>query len=105
VSSDQVVVTAFKPAEDPGHGFVVRAWELGGLPRAFEIDASAISTTSAWHTTLVETDIAGATVTNGVISAAATANEITTYRMFNGHPIFADGFESGNTSGWTAAVP
>ncbi len=33
VSSDQVVVTAFKPAEDPGLGFVVRAWELGGQSR------------------------------------------------------------------------
>ena len=105
VSSDQVVVTAFKPAEDPGQGFIVRAWELGGQPRAFDIDASAMSISSAWHTTLVETAIARTTVTNGVVSAEATANEITTYRLFNDDPIFADGFESGNTSGWTAAVP
>jgi hypothetical protein len=105
VSSDQVVVTAFKPAEDPGHGFVVRAWELGGLARAFDIDASAMSINSAWHTTLVETDIAQTTVTNGVISAQATANEITSYRFFYDDPIFADGFESGDTSGWTVAVP
>jgi len=75
VSSDQVVVTAFKPAEDPGHGFVVRVWELGGQPKAFNIDASAMDINSAWHTNLVETDIAGTTVTNGFISAEADANE------------------------------
>ena len=104
VSSDQVVVTAFKPAEDQGHGFVVRAWELGGLPRAFNIDTSAMGTSRAWHTNLVETDIAPTTVANGVISAAATANEITTYRFIN-DLIFADGFEGGDTSGWTVVVP
>ena len=104
VNSDQVVVTAFKPAEDQGHGFVVRAWELGGLPRAFNIDTSAMGTSRAWHTTLVETDITPTTVANGVVSAAATANEITTYRFID-DLIFADGFERGDTSGWTVVVP
>ena len=86
VSSDQVVVTAFKPAEDPGQGFVVRVWELGDQPQTFNIDVSAMGANSAWHTTLVETDIAQATVTDGVISAAATANEIITYRFVNLRP-------------------
>jgi alpha-mannosidase len=104
LSSNQVVVTAFKPAEDLGAGFVVRAWELGGQPRSFTINASAMNAHSAWHTTLVESDIAQTTVTNGVISAAADANEITTY-SFSKDPIFADGFDGGDTSRWTITVP
>jgi len=107
IDSDDVVVTAFKPAEDPGHGFVVRAWELGGQPRTFNFDVSEMSTSSAWHTNLVETDIAQATVASGVIAAAAAAHEITTYR-FTADPIsyiFVDGFESGDTTGWTVVVP
>ncbi len=66
VSSNHVVVTAFKPAEDPGQGFVIRAWELGGQAQAFSVDASAMSTNIAWHTSLVETDIAWVAVTDGV---------------------------------------
>ena len=101
------MVTAFKPAEDPGNGFVVRAWELGGQSKAFNIDVSAMSTRSAWHTNLVETDITQTAVINGVIAATAAAHEIITYR-FADDPIsviFADGFESGDTSGWTVVVP
>ena len=104
MNSDQVVVTAFKPAEDPGHGFVVRTWELGGQSRAFDIDASAMSIDMvARQTNLVETDVAPAIVTAGVISASASANEIVTYRFVE--PLFADGFESGDTSCWTVVVP
>jgi alpha-mannosidase len=86
VSSNQVVVTAFKPAEDPGHGFIVRTWELGGQPRDFNIDASALRANDAWHTSLVETDIDPATVNDGTISASIGSNEIRTFRFFESGP-------------------
>jgi len=107
VSSDQVVVTGFKPAEDTGAGFVIRVWELGGQPRSFDLDAAAMGARAAWNTNLVETDLAPAVITDGVISAAATANEITTYRFTTGAvaaEIFADDFESGDLSAWSLAV-
>jgi hypothetical protein len=104
VSSDQVVVTAFKPTEDEGRGFVVRAWELGSQTRSFNIDASAMSPDIiARETTLVESDVARTIVTNGVITANASANEIVTYRFVE--PLFADGFEGGDSSGWASVMP
>jgi alpha-mannosidase len=103
LSSDQVVVTAFKPAEDPGHGFVVRIWELGGQSRSLNIDASTMNTNTASHASLVETDISSAAVTSGVISTSVDANEITTLRFTDG-PIFADGLETGDLSAWAAAI-
>ena len=104
VSSDQVVVTAFKPAEDANAGFIVRAWELDDTPIIFSIDASEMGADRAWRTNLVETDLQPAMLADGVISASATANEIVTYRFVTG-VLFADGFESGDASAWTETVP
>jgi alpha-mannosidase len=104
LTTDQAVVTAFKPAEDDGAGFVVRLWELGGQARSFGIDATAMGTRAAWRTNLVETDVAPATVSNGVVSVASGAMEITTYRLSADPPIgaiFADGFESGDLQSWS----
>jgi alpha-mannosidase len=81
VDAANVVVWAFKPAEDVGAGYVVRTWELGGVATNFAIDASGLQAFEAWATSLIETDTGAATVTNGVISAAAAANELTTYRF------------------------
>jgi alpha-mannosidase len=81
ISADNVVVTALKPAEDKGAGFVVRAWELDGLSTDFSIDASSMEATAAWRTSLVETDQSSAGVDLGLISAFVKANEIVTYRF------------------------
>jgi alpha-mannosidase len=85
-----VVVTAFKPAEDAGAGFVVRAWELLGAPVSFGIDVSGMSAKTAWETSLIETDERPAQGFNGVISASAAANEIQTYRFAVGAPARED---------------
>ena len=106
VDADNVVVTAFKPAEDPGAGWVARLWELGGQPTAVAIDASAVSADGAWHTSLIETDVVPVPVAAGVISASINANEIKTYRFADGLEsglIFADAFESGDPSAWSSS--
>jgi alpha-mannosidase len=81
IDDGDIVVTAFKPAEDPGAGFVIRVWELGGEPRSFGVDASGLQAVQAWHTSLVETDIAPAGIGSGTIRASIDANEIKTYRF------------------------
>jgi alpha-mannosidase len=81
VSAPNVVVTAFKPAEDPNQSIVVRLWEMDGSATNFTIDASAFSPPAAYQVSLIETDVASAPVTNGVISASIGANEIKAYRF------------------------
>jgi alpha-mannosidase len=81
IDGGDVVLTAFKPAEDPGAGFVVRLWELGGQPASFEVDASGLQAVQAWHTSLVETDVAPVGIGSGAVQASIDANEIKTYRF------------------------
>jgi hypothetical protein len=81
IDSDDVVVTAFKPAEDDGAGFVVRLWELAGSAASFTIDASAMIPMRAWRTSLIETDRSLVSVSRGFISSAIDANEIRTFRF------------------------
>lgn len=81
VSDPNVVVTAFKPAEEAGRGMVVRLWELAGTPSSFTIDAGALAPTAAWETTLIETDVASVPVASGQISATIGANQMKTYRF------------------------
>lgn len=81
VSAANVVVTAFKPAEEGERGLIVRLWELGGSATDFTIDASAFAPSAAYETSLIETDLAAAPLAAGVISAAIGANEIKTYRF------------------------
>lgn len=108
VDADNVIVTALKPAEDQDAGFVVRLWELGGAITAFDIDASTTGVQSAWHTSLVETDLQPVLgVENGTIPGSIEPNEIRAYRFSDreGDVLFFDGFESGNTSAWTVQTP
>ena len=68
------------------------------------IDASAVGTDAAWHTSLIESDIAPAPVVAGIVSATINANEIKTFRFEDGlepRLIFADSFESGDPSAWS----
>jgi alpha-mannosidase len=81
VSDENVVVTAFKPAEDPLSGFVVRAWELGGQDTDFQIFLALLGATEAWETSLVETDQAPAALAGGALSASIGAGEIQTWRI------------------------
>jgi alpha-mannosidase len=81
LSAPNVVITAFKPAEDPNQGIVVRLWEMDGSATDFTIDASAFSPPAAYQASLIETDVAPAPVSNGIVSASIGANEIKAYRF------------------------
>jgi hypothetical protein len=104
VDSDNVVVTAFKPAEDAWQGYIVRLWELGGAATAVHIDASAMNARNAWQSSLIESDLAPNAVPAGVISAAIEANEIQTFRFVDSL-IFREGFDRGVFTGWSRVVP
>jgi alpha-mannosidase len=107
IDANNVVVTAFKPAEDENAGFLVRLWELNGKSTALSIDAAAIGAQSAWQTSLVETDRVPVLVENGSIENWIEANEIRAFRISDlpGAQGFVDGFESGNTSAWSLQFP
>lgn len=81
IDAPGVVVTAVKPAEEAERGVVVRAWELDGSAASFGIDASALSPSDAHRVSLIETDVASASVAGGVISAAIGANQIEAWRF------------------------
>jgi hypothetical protein len=81
VNADNVVTTAFKPAEDPGAGYVLRMWELGDRSTGLEIDASRMGAQRAFRTSLIETDVSQAECTDGTIAGELEANEIATYRL------------------------
>ena len=81
VSAPNVMVTAFKPAEEAERGVLVRLWELDGSPTNFTIDTSAFAPTAALETSLIETDVAPAALSTGRISASIGANEIKAYRF------------------------
>jgi alpha-mannosidase len=81
VSAPNVLVTAFKPAEDPNQSVVVRLWETDGSNTNFTIDASAFSPPLAQQVSLIETDVAAAPVNSGLITASITANEMKAYRF------------------------
>ncbi len=80
VSSDDVVVTAYKPAEDESRGFIVRMWELNDTAQSFDIEANGFLVQRAWHTSLTETDLEEVDVhTGGRVAATIDAREIKTY--------------------------
>jgi len=81
VSDPNVVITAFKPAEDWGRGIVVRAWELGGAPRSFTLDACALGVVGAFETSLIETDQRSVPVKGGRVQASIDGQEIKTWRL------------------------
>jgi len=81
VDAPNVVVTAFKPADEGNRGWVVRLWELDGAGTQFNIDASAFSPTAAYEVSLIETDVAPVALKDGVIRATIDANQIKAYRF------------------------
>ena len=81
VSAPNVIVTAFKPAEEGARGLVVRVWEVGGSATDFTIDASAFNPTEADQVSLIETDIAPAPLNGGMITASISPNEIKALRF------------------------
>jgi alpha-mannosidase len=81
VSASNVVVVAFKPAEEQDGGYVLRLWELDGLDTSVAIDVSAFRPREAFETSLIETDRKPATLRDGKILAAIAANEIKTFRF------------------------
>ena len=107
ISANNVVVTAFKPAEDDGAGYLARLWELNGNGTLLNIDASAIGAQSAWQTSLVETDMVPVLVDSGTVQNRMDANEMRAFRISDqpGDGALADGFESGDTSAWSSVVP
>ncbi|MBY0277554.1 hypothetical protein K2Z84_19650 [Candidatus Binatia bacterium] len=81
IDAPGVVVTAVKPAEEGERGVVVRAWELDGSPASVAIDAAALAPTAAHQVSLVETDVAGASLSGGVVDATIGANQIKAWRI------------------------
>jgi alpha-mannosidase len=81
VDPPNVVVTAFKPAEEGDRGLVLRLWELDGSASGVTLDAPALAPTAAWETTLIETDVAPLAVSSGQITASIGANQLKTIRF------------------------
>ena len=81
VDASNVVVVAFKPAEDRDGGYVLRLWELDGRETPIEVDISAFHPMQAFETTLIETDRQPATLKAGKIVSAIAANEMKTFRF------------------------
>ncbi|MFN8545787.1 MAG: glycosyl hydrolase-related protein [Candidatus Binatia bacterium] len=81
VSAPNVVVTAFKPAEEGDRGLVVRLWETAGTATSFTIATGPFQPTQAWVVSLNETDLGPASVSAGAISAAIGANQIMAFRF------------------------
>ncbi len=81
VHPENVIVTAFKPHEDPNSGLVVRLWELDGVATPFTLDAARLAPVAAFDTSLIETDIGMASFAAGQVTDSIGANEMKTYRF------------------------
>jgi hypothetical protein len=81
VDAGNVVVVAFKPAEERDGGYVLRLWELEGRETPIEVDIAAFEPMHAFETTLIETDRAPATLQAGKIMSEIGANEMKTFRF------------------------
>ena len=103
VDAGDVVVTAFKPAEDPWQGYVVRLWELGGAPTVVEVDGSAMGILKAWRSSLIETDTGPAPTADGVVQASLDANEIQTIRLGD-YLVFRSHLDHGDLTEWSSVI-
>ena len=81
VDAGNVVVVAFKPAEEPDGGYVLRLVELEGRETPIEVDISVFQPMQAFETTLIETDRVPAPLKAGKIVSAIAANEMKTFRF------------------------
>jgi MYXO-CTERM domain-containing protein len=108
VSSPDVLVWAVKPAEEGiDDGVIVRVWNLAEEPRAFTLTMPAYELASANRTTHVETDLAVATVADGVLSDTLQRQQLATYRLSEGElqPPGEDGGPDGGTDAGPDASP
>ena len=81
VDAPNVVVTAFKPAEDGGRGLLVRLWELDGADTEVTIDAAALHPSAAVETSLIETDRAPRSLDAGRLHEPIRANQMKAFRF------------------------
>jgi alpha-mannosidase len=81
VDAPNVLVTAFKPAEEGERGLVVRLWELEGRDTTTAINAAALSPCAAFEVSLIETDVRPVVVDGGRVPVQLAPNEIKTYRL------------------------
>jgi alpha-mannosidase len=81
ISDPNVVLWAFKPAEDGiDKGIVARVWNLAPAPRDFSLSiAGGLSAATA--VTHIETDIGQATVSNGALVTSVAASQMKTFRL------------------------
>jgi hypothetical protein len=78
---ENVLVTAFKPAEEPERGMVLRLWELDDMTTTANIDLSTFQPTEAAEVSLIETDVKPLTVSAGKVAVSLEGNEIKTIRF------------------------
>jgi alpha-mannosidase len=81
LDAENVLVTAFKPAEEPERGMVLRLWELDDMTTTANIDLSTFQPTEAAEVSLIETDVKPLTVSAGKVAVSLEANEIKTIRF------------------------
>ncbi|MFT3746632.1 MAG: hypothetical protein QM785_20355 [Pyrinomonadaceae bacterium] len=81
ISDPNVLLWALKPAEDGiNSGIVARVWNQSNSPANYQMSL-ARPITSADRTTHIETTIAPATVTSGVLNASINQQQIQTHRL------------------------
>ena len=78
---ENVLVTAFKPAEEPERGMVLRLWELDDMTTTANIDLSTFQPTEAAEVSLIETDVKPLTVSAGKVAVSLEGNEIKAVRF------------------------
>lgn len=87
VDKPNVVVFAFKPAEEEERGLIVRVWEMEGKPTSFTIDAGKLHPQQAYRANLIESDIEERPVIGGVMQGGwVGANMMRTYRLVGKAP-------------------
>ena len=81
ISNPNVLLWALKPAEDGiARGIVARVWNQASTPATYQLSL-AQPITSAERTTHIETTIAPATVTSGVLNASVNQQQIQTHLL------------------------
>jgi alpha-mannosidase len=82
VSNSNVLVQAFKPAEDGIQaGLVVRLWNLSDAPAAFTLTLPSDPIVSATHITHIETPLSNLPVSNGELADTLNAWQIKSYAL------------------------
>ncbi|MBN1312195.1 MAG: glycoside hydrolase [Anaerolineae bacterium] len=83
ISNPDVLLWALKPADDGiEQGIVARVWNLAPSAANFSLTLTPGSIARAKHLTHVETPVADATVTDGVLTESLTAQQLKTFSLF-----------------------